>query len=128
MGRPSFVLFLGLCVAGSGLAGCAPSDNALTLSGGGGAGGMAPMTSLLGATPASLTASLGVPALRRVDGPAQVWLYHSPTCGLNLILYPDAGGTPRVADAVPDNGNEAACLSSLTARDTRVAMEHLPAS
>ena len=53
---------------------------------------------LVGATPVTLSSVFGPPELRRVDGTAQVWLYHSPVCGLNLILYPDRHGTPRVAD------------------------------
>jgi hypothetical protein len=83
---------------------------------------------LVGATPGSLTASFGAPVLRRVDGTAQVWLYHSSTCGLNLILYPDAGGTPRVADAVPDNGDPTACVASLQRSLPVASMEPAPAS
>jgi hypothetical protein len=126
MARPPFIAFLGLCVAGFGLAGCtAPADDALNANRLGFAPG-AMAANLVGATPASLTASFGAPMLRRVDGPAEVWLYHSPTCGLNLILYPDAAGTKRVADAVPDNGNAAACVSSLQQNGTAVAMERAP--
>jgi len=88
-----------------------------------------PMTAqnLVGATPASLSAQFGPPALRRVDGAAQVWLYHSPVCGLNLILYPDHAGVPRVAAAVPDNGDAAECVASITHELTDAALEH-PAS
>lgn len=83
---------------------------------------------LVGSTPSVLTAELGQPALLRVDGVAQVWLYHSPVCGLNLILYPDAAGTPRVADAVPDNGNTAQCMASFHPGQTDAALEPAPAS
>jgi hypothetical protein len=131
MSRSSLALFLGLCATGLGLAGCAqPADEALNLNplGIGPAPAAATVTNLVGATPASLTASFGAPMIRRVDGPAEVWLYHSPVCGLNLILYRDTAGTPRVADAVPDNGNAAACVSSLQQRGTTVAMEHVSGS
>ncbi|HUW81015.1 MAG TPA: hypothetical protein VMV54_09020, partial [Acidocella sp.] len=68
---------------------------------------------LVGATPAMLNAEFGQPALLRVDGPAQVWLYRSAVCGLNLILYTDHAGVPRVADAVPDAGDPSRCMASL---------------
>lgn len=83
--------------------------------------------SLVGATPARLSAEFGQPILRRIDGPAQVWLYHSEVCGLNLILYPDRNGTPRVTTAVPDNGDAASCTASLQQSTTAAALEH-PAS
>jgi hypothetical protein len=73
---------------------------------------------LLGATPQLLSAAFGKPAILRVEGTAQVWLYHDSGCGLNLVLYPDTTGTPRVALAAPteDGGDPAACSASL-ARD-----------
>jgi hypothetical protein len=77
--------------------------------------GFAPAQPLIGSTPTTLSAEFGQPALLRVDGTAQVWLYHSSSCGLNLILYPDASGTPRVA-AVSAAGGETApadCTASL---------------
>ncbi|HTJ90540.1 MAG TPA: hypothetical protein VL356_10235 [Acidocella sp.] len=79
---------------------------------------------LLGATPATLSSAFGPPELRRVEGNAQVWLYHSPICGLDLILYPDHRGTPRVAMAVPNNGNPASCTASLRHELTDAAWEH----
>jgi hypothetical protein len=78
---------------------------------------------LVGSTPAVLSAEFGQPVLRRVDGSAQVWLYHSSVCGLNLILYPDRAGVPRVADAVPDNGDPARCVESLQRGMTTAALE-----
>ncbi len=79
---------------------------------------------LVGATPQVLDAEFGKPELRRMDGSAQVWLYHSPVCGLNLFLYPDARGVPRVASAVPDNGNAPAnCMQSLEHGLTDAALE-----
>ena len=83
---------------------------------------------LLGATPTALSSAFGPPALRRVDGAAQVWLYHSPVCGLDLILYPDQSGTPRVAMAVPDNGDTASCTASLRRDLTDAALEHATSS
>lgn len=84
--------------------------------------------SLVGATPAVLSAAFGQPVLRRVDGSAQVWLYHSSVCGLDLILYPDSSGTPRVATAVPDNGNPASCMQSLQHSGITTAAAGLPAT
>ena len=78
---------------------------------------------LVGSTPTVLDAEFGQPVLRRVDGPAQVWLYHSAVCGLNLILYPDSAGVPRVAEAVPDNGDPASCMESLQRGMTDAALE-----
>jgi hypothetical protein len=73
---------------------------------------------LVGATPQSLSAAFGHPAILRVEGTAQVWLYHESGCGLNLVLYPDAAGTPRVAMAAPtDAGGNAAACSAALARD-----------
>ena len=71
--------------------------------------------SLVGATPSSLQAELGAPALRRVDGPAQVWLYDSRVCRLNVILYPSNAGQPEVATAMPmpRGVSQASCLASL---------------
>jgi hypothetical protein len=79
---------------------------------------------LVGSTPAVLHAEFGAPTLRRVDGPAQVWLYHSPVCGLNLILYPDNSGVPRVAAAVPDNGDPAGCMASFAHPLVNATLEH----
>jgi len=86
----------------------------------------APFTAenLVGATPATLSAQFGPPVLLRLDGPAQVWLYHSQVCGLDLILYPDRAGVPRVATAVPDNGDAAACVASIARGLTDAALEH----
>ncbi len=88
-----------------------------------------PAQNLIGATPAILSAEFGQPALLRVDGPAQVWLYHAAACGLNLILYPDSAGIPRVAmvtatDGSPDPGT---CSASLQQAHIEAALEH-PAS
>ncbi len=111
MTRVLAVLAVQLAAFGT-LAGCAPPGAAPA-----GAGGptflQTPLNeqALLGATPQLLEAEFGQPALLRVDGAAQVWLYHAPDCGLNLILYPDNAGTPRVAMAAPtdDGGDTAAC-------------------
>lgn len=81
----------------------------------------------MGSTPQVLSADFGPPMLRRIDGPAQVWVYESSVCGLQVFLYPDAGGTPRVAAAVPDNGNPASCMQSFAHSITAAALER-PAS
>jgi hypothetical protein len=60
---------------------------------------------LIGSTPQVLDAEFGQPTLLRVDGTAQVWLYHSAICGLNLFLYPDASGVPRVTMATSADGS-----------------------
>lgn len=79
---------------------------------------------LKGSTPQVLDADFGQPVLRRVDGPAQVWLYHSASCGLNVFLYPDAHGVPRVAAVVPDNGSDPqSCMQSLVKPTTAAALE-----
>lgn len=79
---------------------------------------------LKGSTPQILKADFGQPMLRRVDGPAQVWLYHSASCGMNVFLYPDAHGVPRVAAVVPDNGvDPQSCMQSLERPTTAAALE-----
>lgn len=78
------------------------------------ASGTAP-PSLLGATPATLRAWIGPPILRRIDGPAQVWLYHSPLCRMDVVFYLNAAGTPHVNAAMnrPTTISPASCLASL---------------
>ncbi len=78
---------------------------------------------LVGSTPAVLNADFGPPVLRRIDGNAQVWLYHSDVCGLDVILYPDSAGVPRVAAAAPDHGDPAGCMASLQRGATDAALE-----
>lgn len=78
---------------------------------------------LLGSTPQVLNADFGAPLLRRTDGQAQVWVYESSVCGLQVFLYPDASGTPRVAAAVPDSGNPSACMKSFAHTLTDAALE-----
>lgn len=116
--------FLALGFGLSGLAGCAAAPTSVS--------SFAPdvptsAQALMGSTPQVLNADFGPPMLRRVDGPAQVWVYESPVCGLQVFLYPDAGGTPRVAAAVPDNGNPASCMQSFARTMTAAALER-PAS
>ena len=116
--------FLALGFGLAGLAGCAIAPTSITAS--------APATpasaqALMGSTPQVLNADFGPPMLRRVDGQAQVWVYESSVCGLQVFLYPDAGGTPRVAAAVPDNGNPASCMQSFAHTVTAAALER-PAS
>jgi hypothetical protein len=115
MGRPGFSLttrFVSL-MALSLLAGCgAPAQTASNLQ----YLTPPPAQPLIGSTPTTLSAEFGQPALLRVDGAAQVWLYHSTSCGLNLVLYPDAAGTPRVAMVSTADGGSVAstdCTASL---------------
>lgn len=93
------------------LAGCAATPAPRTAAN---AGSAAPAT-LVGATPSSLQAELGAPALRRIDGPAQVWLYDSRVCRLDVIFYPSSAGQPEVATArpMPRGISQASCLASL---------------
>lgn len=84
---------------------------------------------LRGATPDVLTADFGPPMLLREDGPAQVWLYQTPTCNLDVFLYKDASGVPRVkALAINDGANVQNCLLGLTQSITTAALEHNAAS
>lgn len=128
MQQPKTLQFMGVALALAALSGCASPLTSPQ------AASPAPPTlpatpsQLVGATPDLLNSVFGAPALRRMDGSAQVWLYHSPVCGLNLILYPDSLGTPRVAMAVPDNTDPAACITSLQRSETDAALERLPAS
>ena len=106
--KASFTLPLVLATL---LAGCVPSAP-----GTGAAAFTQPSDqSLMGATPQALSSEFGQPAILRVDGTAQVWLYHQGACGLNLVLYPDSGGTPRVALAAPthDGADMATCSAAL---------------
>jgi hypothetical protein len=88
----------------------------------------APMNAegLVGSTPQILNAEFGKPTLLRTEGTAQVWLYHAPDCGLNLILYPDSNGTPRVALVTPtaDSAVPGQCTASLQRAHVDAALEH----
>ena len=80
----------------------------------------ASVASLRGQTGPAVRAALGQPVFRRVEGPAEIWLYSSQRCQLDLILYPSgremlvawaaarAAGTGRVT--------EEACLRELGSR------------
>lgn len=121
MAQRVFLRWVGAACAGIGLAGCAqmPPETVETTA------PALPVNAqmIVGSTPAVLSAEFGQPVLRRIDGSAQVWLYHSSVCGLNLILYPDSAGVPRVADAVPDNGDPARCMESLHRSMTTATLE-----
>jgi hypothetical protein len=78
---------------------------------------------LLGQSPDALRQVLGEPRLRRKEGDAEIWLYQSPFCHLDLMLYGDtASPRLRVAYATArasgtESRTEAACLRELvTAR------------
>lgn len=106
------------------LAGCATpaSDSHLTASGPPPAGSTATeaSASLVGTTAAALRADLGKPMLRRIDGPAEVWLYNSPICRLDVIFYPGTAGQPIVSLArpSPQTISSATCVASLEHRRT----------
>jgi hypothetical protein len=71
---------------------------------------------LVAATPAQVVAMLGTPSLRRIDGPAEVWLYNAaPVCRLDLVFYRD-GSELHVAAAsahAAARTSEATCLKAL---------------
>jgi hypothetical protein len=85
---------------------------------------------LLGQPPATLRRLLGEPRLRRREGDAEIWLYQSPFCHLDVMLYGDPGrpagttaapaglrvtyATARAAGA--ERRTEAACLQELAAQ------------
>ncbi len=111
------------------LAGCnAARDDeteaALALFRAGGAGsGAAPAAAasgLVGESPATISARLGPPLLRRPEGSAEVWLYSAGGCQLDLVFLPRGGGL-RVAHAQTRAGgvaqrSESACLSEIERR------------
>ncbi|MBV1795970.1 hypothetical protein [Siccirubricoccus sp. G192] len=74
---------------------------------------------LLGAGPEALRRWLGEPALRRAEGSAEIWLYASDACALDLVLYPEAGRLRAAHAAARANGTgnrtEAACLGEIGA-------------
>lgn len=89
--------------------------------------GVPPATAseLLGAGPEVLRRRLGEPALRRIEGTAEIWLYAGPACALDLVLYPERGGL-RVAHAAAraagaENRTEAECLRELGHASPRAA-------
>lgn len=72
---------------------------------------------LLGARPEMVRRWWGEPALRRIEGLAEIWRYDGPACALDLLLYPEPGGL-RVAHAAArasgiEMRTEAACLGGL---------------
>ncbi|MDE2319564.1 MAG: hypothetical protein KGK02_07690 [Rhodospirillales bacterium] len=117
---PAFTIVT--CVATLGLLSACAAPGAQTAS----LGGAPPISeqALKGSSPQVLDADFGAPMLRRVDGPAQVWLYHSASCGMNVFFYPDAQGVPRVAAVVPDAGdNPESCMQSFEKPTTTAALE-----
>ncbi|MCO6416627.1 hypothetical protein JYK14_10705 [Siccirubricoccus sp. KC 17139] len=87
------------------------------------AGGVLPpvqAAELLGLGPGELRLRLGEPALRRPEGPGEIWLYTAAACALDIILYREGHAGLRVAHAAARaNGaalrTEAACLSEIAA-------------
>jgi hypothetical protein len=79
---------------------------------------------LLGQPPATLRQVLGEPRLRRQEGEAEIWLYQSPFCHLDVMLYRDNGAEPRVTYATAraagaERRTEAACLQELASQRGR---------
>jgi len=75
---------------------------------------------LLGQSPEALRRLLGEPRLRRKEGQAQVWLFQTPFCHLDVVLdREDTSGSPlRVSYAAAraagtGRHTEAACLAEL---------------
>jgi cytoskeletal protein CcmA (bactofilin family) len=97
-----------------GLAGCSGTPQPVAAAATGAADAAVPVT-LVGSSARGLQADLGTPALRRIDGSAQVWLYDSPVCRLNVILYPGPGGAPAVSAAMPmpRGVSQSTCVESL---------------
>jgi hypothetical protein len=77
MVRPVNTLTTGIAclLALAALAGCGAPQTASNLQCS--SPGFAPAEPLIGSTPTTLSAEFGQPSLLRVDGAAQVWLYHS---------------------------------------------------
>jgi hypothetical protein len=75
---------------------------------------------LIGATPALLRASLIPPVLRRKDGAAEVLVYNSQTCRLEIVLYPGAGGGKLVSlvQPMPRTVQLSTCMASLQRNGT----------
>jgi hypothetical protein len=111
----------GLLLPGSGaVAGTASEPRPVVDAEGSPAARPAAAAELLGARPDAVRRWLGEPALRRIEGAAEVWLYAGPACALDLVLYPERGGL-RVAHAVArasgtEQRAEAACLAELGRR------------
>ncbi|MDE1895621.1 MAG: hypothetical protein KGH91_00960 [Rhodospirillales bacterium] len=123
--RPAFTIVASVATLGLLNACAAPGLQTTAL------GGAPPVSeqALKGSSPQVLDADFGAPMLRRVDGPAQVWLYHSASCGMNVFFYPDAQGAPRVAAVVPDAGdNPESCMQSFEKPTTAAALEQGAAS
>ncbi|HWL79360.1 MAG TPA: hypothetical protein VNR89_00265 [Roseomonas sp.] len=81
---------------------------------------------LLGQSPATLRRWLGEPSLRRKEGEAQVWLFQTPFCHLDVVLDRDdtAGSPLRVSYAAAraagtERRTEAACLAELERQGSR---------
>lgn len=77
-------------------------------------------SSLLGASPEMVRATLGEPLLRRSEGPAQVWLYAGGGCQVDIVLYTAESG-PRVAHVQARAGGlaqrtEASCLRDIASQ------------
>ncbi|MBU6498970.1 MAG: hypothetical protein KGJ41_13820 [Rhodospirillales bacterium] len=80
------------------------------------------VSDLIGNRPDQVVAELGMPALRRPDGDAEVWLYaHANGCHVDLVFYSDSTG-PKVAHVdtnTPPRMRESDCLQAIAAAAPR---------
>jgi len=80
---------------------------------------------LLGQPPATVRRLLGEPSLRRNEGEAEIWLYQSTACHLDIMLYrdrtaPDLRVTYATARASGvERRTEATCLRELASASRR---------
>jgi hypothetical protein len=62
---------------------------------------------LIGLSAEALEALLGPPAVRRPEGPAQIWSWEGSGCGLAVVLaQTTAGFTALTARATPDGSGQ----------------------
>jgi len=75
---------------------------------------------LIGLAPPAIEDALGPPVMRRPEAGGEVWLYATPDgCSLDLVLFPDRSGLPRVEHAstrTPVTLSEADCLRAVAER------------
>jgi hypothetical protein len=65
---------------------------------------------LLGLPAEAVVRRLGEPALRRPEGPVEIWLYTARSCALDVILYRDEPAPPALVHAAGGAGGAAATL------------------
>lgn len=88
------MMLTGAAMGLSVLAACVPNA-------GGGGGDAAAVASIdpdrvMGLSPSDLRQRLGEPELTQTAADAQLWQYRSADCVFDLVLYPNANGSPEV--------------------------------